>query len=207
VGQHQAARASPLGVLLLVRDHRHLQPLRPRLDARPGRASVPGRAATRRHHHQAARHSRSADHPRRPGDLDGVQAGRVPPGRPGRDQAPSRPRTSNDNPYSQAQFKTLKYRPEFPDRFGSFEDAHAFCSRFFTWYNHDHRHSGIAFHTPADVHDGRAERIDTQRAIVLDGAYAAHPERFVRKPPTPPELPTAAWINKPINDAADSTNP
>jgi putative transposase len=119
----------------------------------------------------------------------------------------SRPRTSNDNPYSEAQFKTLKYRPEFPDRFGSFEDAHAFCSRFFTWYNHDHRHSGIAFHTPADVHYGRAERIDTQRAIVLDGAYAAHPERFVRKPPTPPELPTAAWINKPINDAADSTNP
>jgi putative transposase len=109
----------------------------------------------------------------------------------------SRPHVSNDNPYSESHFHTLKYRPEFPKRFGSFEDAHAFCGRFFTWYNHDHRHSGIGFHTPADVHYGRAEGIRARRAETLDAAYAAHPERFVRHPPTPPALPNAAWINKP----------
>jgi putative transposase len=119
----------------------------------------------------------------------------------------SRPRCSNDNPYSEAQFKTLKHRPEFPDRFGSYEDTHAFCTRFFRWYNHEHRHSGIGFHTPADLHHGRAELVRAQRARVLDAAYAAHPERFVRKPPAPPELPTAAWINKPQQDLPGTTNP
>jgi putative transposase len=119
----------------------------------------------------------------------------------------SRPHCSNDNPYSEAQFKTLKYRPEFPDRFGSYEDALAFCRRFFGWYNHEHRHSGIGFHTPADVHYGRAEQVRAGRAVVLEGAYAAHPERFVRKPPTPPQPPTAAWINQPQEDLPDTTNP
>jgi putative transposase len=109
----------------------------------------------------------------------------------------SRPRCSNDNPYSESHFKTLKYRPEFPARFGSLEDATAFCERFFGWYNDSHRHSGIGFHTPADVHYGRAEGVRERRAAILDAAYAAHPERFVRKPPTPPELPGPAWINKP----------
>jgi putative transposase len=109
----------------------------------------------------------------------------------------SRPHCSNDNPYSEAQFKTLKYRPEFPERFGSLEDGRAFCRRFFTWYNHAHRHSGIAFHTPAAVHFGRAESIHLERARVLQLAYAAHPERFVRHPPLPPQLPGPAWINKP----------
>lgn len=112
----------------------------------------------------------------------------------------SRPHTSNDNPYSESQFRTLKYRPDFPQRFGSFEDAHAFCGRSFTWYNEDHRHSGIGFHTPADVHYGRAEQVQARRAEVLDAAYATHPERFVRKPPEPPPLPTAAWINEPKED-------
>jgi putative transposase len=119
----------------------------------------------------------------------------------------SRPHTSNDNPYSESQFKTLKHRPEFPDRFGCLEDAHAFCGRFFGWYNGEHRHSGIGFHTPADVHYGRAELVQVQRARVLDAAYVAHPERFVRKPPTPPQLPTAAWINKPDEDTPGTTNP
>jgi putative transposase len=119
----------------------------------------------------------------------------------------SRPHCSNDNPYSEAQFKTLKYRPEFPDRFGSFEDAHAFSTRFFGWYNDEHRHSGIGFHTPADVHYGRAELVQARRAMVLDAAYAAHPERFVRKPPTPPALPTAAWINNPEEDTLGTTKP
>ena len=119
----------------------------------------------------------------------------------------SRPHTSNDNPYSESQFKTLKHRPEFPDRFGCLEDAHAFCARFFRWYNQEHRHSGIGFHTPADVHYGRAELVQARRATVLDAAYAAHPERFVRKPPTPPQLPTAAWINKPEEATPGTTNP
>jgi putative transposase len=118
----------------------------------------------------------------------------------------SRPHCSNDNPYSEAQFKTLRYRPEFPDRFGSFEDAHGFCTRFFRWYNGEHRHSGIGFHTPADVHYGRAEQVRAERAVVLEEAYAAHPERFVHKPPTPPALPTVAWINQP-EDTLDTTNP
>jgi putative transposase len=113
----------------------------------------------------------------------------------------SRPHCSNDNPFSESQFRTMKYRPEFPDRFGSYADAHAFCSRFFAWYNLDHRHSGIGFNTPADVHHGRAELIREQRAVVLNDAYAAHPERFVRKPPEPPALPTAVWINEPKEDA------
>jgi putative transposase len=112
----------------------------------------------------------------------------------------SRPHCSNDNPFSESQFRTMKYRPEFPGRFGSFEDAHAFCGRFFRWYNDEHRHSGIGFHTPADVHYGRAELVQARRAEVLTAAYAVHPERFVRKMPTPPGLPTVAWINEPQED-------
>jgi putative transposase len=112
----------------------------------------------------------------------------------------SRPHCSNDNPYSESQFRTMKYRPEFPERFGSYADAHTFCSRFFRWYNDEHRHSGIGFHTPADVHYGRAETVREKRAIVLNDAYAIHPERFVRKPPQPPALPTAVWINEPKED-------
>jgi putative transposase len=114
----------------------------------------------------------------------------------------SRPHVSNDNPYSESQFRTMKYRPEFPDRFGSYQDAHAFCGRFFRWYNDEHRHSGIGLHTPADVHYGRAERVQAQRAEVLSAAYAAHPERFVRKPPQPPALPGSVWINQPKEDPA-----
>jgi putative transposase len=112
----------------------------------------------------------------------------------------SRPHCSNDNPYSESQFRTMKYRPEFPDRFGSYPDAHAFCGRFFRWYNDQHRHSGIGFHTPADVHYGRAGLVRARRADVLSAAYAQHPERFVRKPPQPPALPTAVWINEPKED-------
>jgi putative transposase len=109
----------------------------------------------------------------------------------------SRPYTSTDNPYSEAHFKTLKYRPEFPDRFDSIEHAREFCRGFFGWYNHEHRHSGIGLMTPAAVHHGRAPKLHAARGRVLDAAYERHPERFVRRPPVPPELPTAAWINKP----------
>ena len=109
----------------------------------------------------------------------------------------SRPHCSNDNPYSEAHFKTLKYRPEFPGRFGSIEDGRAFCQRFFRWYNYQHHHSDLGFHTPADVHFGRAGLAQLERARVLQEAYAAHPERFVRQTPVPPALPGPAWINKP----------
>ncbi len=109
----------------------------------------------------------------------------------------SRPYTSTDNPYSEAHFKTLKYRPGFPDRFGSLLDARQFCRGFFDWYNQEHRHSGIGLMTPAAVHFGRAPAIQDQRARVLATAYAERPERFVRGAPRPPELPTAAWINQP----------
>jgi putative transposase len=109
----------------------------------------------------------------------------------------SRPYTSTDNPYSEAQFKTLKYRPEFPDRFDSIEQAREFCRGFFHWYNHEHHHSGIGLMTPASVHYGQAEELHAARARVLEAAYARNPERFVRQQPTPPALPTAAWINKP----------
>ena len=112
----------------------------------------------------------------------------------------SRPYTSTDNPYSEAQFKTLKYRPEFPDRFDSIMDARAFCRTFFDWYNHQHRHSGIGLMTPATVHHGQAEQTHAARGSVLDAAYAARPERFVRRPPRPPALPTGAWINKPDSE-------
>ena len=112
----------------------------------------------------------------------------------------SRPYTSTDNPYSEAQFKTLKYRPEFPDRFDSIEHARAFCREFFPWYNHQHRHSGIGLMSPAVVHHGQAQALHAARASVLEAAYAATPERFVRRPPRPPALPTAAWINKPTTE-------
>ena len=111
----------------------------------------------------------------------------------------SRPHVSNDNPYSEAQFKTLKYHPGFPERFGSVEDARTFCRGFFPWYNDRHRHSGLGYHTPADVHHGRADTRRAARAAVLATAYAAHPERFVRGAPEPPRLPGPAWINPPAD--------
>jgi putative transposase len=109
----------------------------------------------------------------------------------------SRPYTSTDNPYSEAQFKTMKYRPGFPARFDSIEQARAFFRQFTGWYNHQHRHSGIALMTPAAVHHGLAKQTHAARRDVLNAAYAATPERFVRRPPVPPALPTSAWINKP----------
>jgi putative transposase len=109
----------------------------------------------------------------------------------------SRPHVSNDNPYSESQFKTLKYRPGFPDRFGSIQDARGFCQQFFAWYNREHRHAGIAMMTPEAVHYGHADKLHQARAEVLAAAYAAHPERFVRRPPAPKPLPTAVWINPP----------
>ena len=99
----------------------------------------------------------------------------------------------------------MKYGPEFPERFGSIEAAGCTAMDTFTnWYNHEHRHTGIGLHTPADVHFGRATAMRRRRGIVLNAAYAAHPERFVRNPPEPPALPTTTWINKP---PAEEENP
>ncbi len=109
----------------------------------------------------------------------------------------SRPHTSNDNPYSEAQFKTMKYRPEFPDRFESIEQARAFCRDFFRWYNDEHRHSGIGLLTPAAVHHGMVDEITERRAEVLAAAYASHPERFVRGRPRPLAVSQNVWINQP----------
>ncbi len=109
----------------------------------------------------------------------------------------SRPHTSDDNPFSEAQFKTLKYRPGFPDRFGSIEDARAFCVDFFDWYNNDHHHDGIARFTPHDVHCGLVEQRLSERQAVMNAAYLAHPERFPNGPPTVARPPTAVWINPP----------
>ena len=109
----------------------------------------------------------------------------------------SRPHTSDDNPFSESQFKTLKYRPDFPKRFGSIEDARTFSKRFFSWYNQEHRHTGIGLLTPETVHYGKAPEVISERQNVLIAAYNAHPERFVRKAPTHGPLPQAVWINPP----------
>jgi putative transposase len=117
----------------------------------------------------------------------------------------SRPHVSDDNPFSESHFKTLKYRPDFPDRFGSLQHARSFCRQFMAWYNTEHRHSGLGLLTPEVVHTQRAERVHSLRQNTLDAAYAIHPERFVRKPPQPPALPTEVWINPPSkNESAIS---
>jgi len=118
----------------------------------------------------------------------------------------SRPHVSNDNPYSEAHFKTLKYRPQFPDRFGSLEDARALCGELVRWYNGEHYHGGIALLTPSTVHHGRAAAVIAQRQTALDRAYQAHPERFVRKPPIHPALPEAVWINPPAQKETPTQN-
>jgi transposase InsO family protein len=109
----------------------------------------------------------------------------------------SRPHTSNDNPFSEAHFKTLKYQPEFPRNFATIEQARAFCRRFFAWYNQDHHHAGIGLMTPDQIHFGQAETVYAARQATLDLAFLTTPERFVRKPPKPPQIPTAVWINPP----------
>jgi putative transposase len=115
----------------------------------------------------------------------------------------NRPHVSDDNPYSESQFKTLKYRPGFPDRFGSLQDSVAFCRSFFRWYNTEHRHSGIGMLTPEVVHYGLAKDVIESRKKVLEVAFDAHPERFVKGVPLPPALPEAAWINPPAGSLGD----
>jgi putative transposase len=122
-------------------------------------------------------------------------------------QSHSRPHVSNDNPFSESQFKTMKYRPAFPGQFGSIEDARAHCQVFFPWYNDQHRHTGLGLHTPADIHYGRAPAVRAARAGVLAAAYASHPERFVSRAPAPPKPPAASWINRPQPQPAPAPGP
>jgi len=109
----------------------------------------------------------------------------------------SRPHVSDDNPYSEAHFKTLKYRPEFPKRFGSIQDCKQFCRTFFGWYNCEHKHSGVAMLTPETVHYGRSEAVLEKRQVALNNAFERNPKRFKGKMPVAASLPAAAWINKP----------
>jgi putative transposase len=113
-------------------------------------------------------------------------------------QSHSRPHVADDNPYSEAQFKTLKYRPDYPERFGGLVEARAWAHTFFIWYNDDHHHTGLGLLTPVVVHSGQAETVLQKRQQVLDIAYAAHPERFVKHAPVPAQLPLAVWINPPV---------
>ena len=116
----------------------------------------------------------------------------------------SRPHVSNDNPYSEAGFKTLKYRPGFPERFGSIEDARGYCADFFRWYNEEHHHSGISLLTPSDVHDGRAAARLAARHEVMARAFANKRDRFVRGAPKPATLPSSVWINRPAVPPQDT---
>jgi putative transposase len=113
----------------------------------------------------------------------------------------SRPHVSDDNPYSESQFKTMKYRPDFPERFASIEHARAHCQTFFAWYNTEHRHSGIGYMTPHSVHQGHAPALRVTRQATLDAAFHAHPNRFKNRSPQPHRLPTAAWINPPPKES------
>jgi len=113
----------------------------------------------------------------------------------------SRPHVSNDNPFSESQFKTMKYRPDFPPRFGSHADALSHCRRFFTWYNEEHYHSGIGLLTPISLHTGQADQIIKRRAATLKQAFEKHPERFVHGAPKPLQAPRSVWINPPVNSS------
>jgi len=115
----------------------------------------------------------------------------------------SRPQVSNDNPFSEAQFKTVKYHPSCPERFGSVEDARAWARELFEWYNHEHHHTGIGLLTPAVVHHGQASEVVAKREAVMAAAYAAHPERFVRGRPGVPKVPQAVWINPPAGQTVE----
>ena len=185
-------------LLLSVCDSRCVQPLCRRLDDRSSRKRGIGEETHRGNLHQATDPSWATHHSRRSRIFHDVEAGCFSPGRSRRHQTHSRPHVSDDNPYSESQFRTMKYRPDFPDRFGSIEDSRAHSQIFFAWYNEDHRHSGIGLLSPAMVHYGQAHDIFQKRQTVLDAAYLAHPERFVGAPPKPLSIPKEVWINKPI---------
>jgi putative transposase len=170
---------------------------------RPGRHA--GRAAAGRHDHRPGCGGWQAHRACRPGHLDDRQAGRHAAERPGGDQVALPPARPRRQPLLPEPVQDPKHHPTFPDRFGCLQDARSFCHGCFGWYNFEH-HWGVGLLTPADVHLGRAEQITLARGAVLEGAYAAHPQRFVRKPPVPPRLPQAVWINKPLDPTERLSN-
>jgi|GEM_PF-3532065 len=184
-------------LLLPLHDYRHLQPLRPRVDAGPGRTCQPGRGSHGRNHREPAHRARRAHHPLGPWITDDRPAGRPPAGRPRRHQISQPPAYEQRQPLLGKLLPDLQVPTGFPAAFGAYEDAYAHCGRFFGWYKYDHRRSGLGFHTPLDVHYARAERVREQRAHMLHAAYAAHSERFVSKVPTPQELPTVLMSRGP----------
>jgi putative transposase len=117
----------------------------------------------------------------------------------------ARPHTPNDNPFSEAQFKTMKYRPDYPARFSSIEEARQWARAFFHWYNNEHHHSSLGLMTPAAIHYGQAATLTSQRQATLKTAYETHPERFVNGLPKPPKVPTEVWINPPQSDEKGGT--
>ena len=197
LGRLEAEGPGEVDVVLPVRDPRRVQPLRRRLDGAVPRDRADRQGADRAGDRAAADHPQGADAARRSRRAERSKPVAFLLADLGITKTHSRPYTSSDNPYSESNFKTLKYRPEFPERFDDIEHARAHCRQFFHWYNQAHRHSGIGLMTPAAVHHGQAPALHAARARVLQAAFARNPERFVRKPPVPPELPTAAWINKP----------
>ena len=197
MGYHQAQGAGQMDLLLPLCDHGHLQPLRGRLDGRPGES---GALAKRLIEDTCEKQDIEPDqliiHSDRGPSMTSKPVALLLSDL-GVTKSHSRPHVSNDNPYSEAQFKTLKYCPQFPGRFGSIQDARSFCQQFFSWYNKEHRHSGIGLMTPEQVHYGLAQEVYKDRCQVLLERLRKNPQRFKGKQPKPHELPKAAWINKP----------
>src|SRR6202051_1671767 len=205
LGHHQAAGASEVELLLSLRHPGHFQPPRGRLVCGRCREVHPVQTAVRRCDFKIK-------HDVTPGQLT-LHADRGSPMKAkatvflladlGATRSHNRPHTSNDNPFSESHFKTLKYQPRFPKRFGCIEDAKTFCRRFFDWYNQDHHHSGIGLMTPDQVHYGQSNAVHAARQVTLDQAFCENPGRFVKKPPVPPAKPTATWINPPTPKRTD----
>ena len=201
LGHHQAPRPDSRALLRPLRDPRHLLPLRRRFHRRRPRVSRDRRTAHRRHRHPARPTPQPA---RRPGHLDDVEAGRAASPRPRGRAVPLPPAHVERQPLLRSGVQDVEVRPGLPSRFGCLADARAFCQRFFAYYNDQHHHSRLGWHTPASVHDGTAEQIRAQRGRTLDAAYQANPTRFTRRP-QPPRLPQAAWINQPSQEALIQT--
>jgi len=198
LGHHQAQGAGEVDLLLSLRDPRRVQPLRRRLDgAHRESNTLAQRLIAETYKRQAIEPKQLTIHADRGSSMKSKPVALLLADL-GVTKTHSRPHVSNDTPYSEAQFRTLKYRPEFPARFGSIEDARGITADLLRWYNPDHHHVGLGLMTPYDVHSGQAQAKLAERARVLAAAFVAHPERFPHGPPVPPELPKEAWINRPI---------
>ena len=198
LGYHAAARAEEVELLLPLRHHGHLQPLRRGLDGGGPGELGPGRPVDPAELPEAWRPARVLTlHSDRGAPMTSQCTAQLLADL-GVTRSLSRPQVSDDNPFSEAQFKTLKYHPSFPGRFGDQGQAKTFCRSFFRWYNAEHRHGGISMLTPEQVHFGNADQVIAGRKSVLREAWAAHPERFVRGVPKPKPLPEAVFINPPI---------